>query len=233
MPAVLLNNTHRSIHHHLPNYSMPDLPKPTSDLPEQEEIIQQLTAQREEALAEYFAACQQRLKRIVNFRLDYRLGGRVSPSDVLQDTYVRAAQRIDSYLSKPSMPFFVWLRLELNQRLIELHRHHFGAGRRDVRREVSRKRHTSDATSMAIAAHIVAGLTSASQLVERAEQIEAVEKSLESMNELDREVIALRHFEELSNIETAEVLEISPSAASKRYLRALKKLREIFEQAQK
>ncbi|MEM7453191.1 MAG: sigma-70 family RNA polymerase sigma factor [Planctomycetota bacterium] len=200
-----------------------------SDLPDQQQIIEQLTAQREEALAEYFAACQQRLKRIVNFRLDYRLGGRVSESDVLQDTYVRAAKRIDSYLDKPSMPFFVWLRLELNQRMIELHRHHFGADRRDVRREVSGYRHDNDATSMAIAAHIVAGLTSASQLIERAEQIAAVEKSLEQMQDLDREVIALRHFEELTNIETAEVLGITPGAASKRYLRALKRLREIFE----
>ena len=60
---------------------------------------------------------------------------------------------------------------------------------------------------------------------------EVLEKSLADMNELDREVIALRHFEELSNIETAKILEIEPSAASKRYLRALKKLREIMETA--
>eukprot|EP01047_Picozoa_sp_COSAG01_P116989 COSAG01_NODE_45658_length_407_cov_1.305195_2_plen_80_part_01 len=80
---------------------------------------------------------------------------------------------------------------------------------------------------MALAAHIVAQLTSPSRLIERAEQISILEKTLAEMNELDREVIALRHFEELSNIETAEILAIEPSAASKRYLRALKKLREI------
>lgn len=80
-----------------------------------------------------------------------------------------------------------------------------------------------------MAAHLVGQMTSASQLLERAEQIEALQKSLEEMNEMDREVIALRHFEELSNVETAEILGIETSAASKRYLRALKRMREIFE----
>ena len=84
---------------------------------------------------------------------------------------------------------------------------------------------------MALAAHIVAQLTSPSRLMERAEQIAVLEKTLGGMNELDREVIALRHFEELSNIETARILEIEPAAASKRYLRALKRLRGIMESA--
>ena len=200
-------------------------------LPEQPEIIAQLRENREEALAKFFSLVRERLKPIVHFRLDYRLNGRVSESDVIQDTYVRAAQRIDSYLEKPTMPFFVWLRLEVQQQLIDIHRHHFGAEKRDIRREVAMAKPKSDQTSMAIAAHLVAQLTSVSQLFEKAEQIASVEKSLADMNELDREVIALRHFEELSNIETAEVLGIQPAAASKRYLRALKRLREIMEEA--
>ena len=203
-------------------------------LPEREVIVAALQEDREEALAKYFFAVEGRLKRIVNFRLDYRLGGRVSESDVIQETYVRAAKRIDSFLQKDDMPFFVWLRLEVSQKLHEIHRHHFGAEKRDVRKEIKLgQNNDSGRTSMALAAHIVAQLTSPSRLIERAEQIAILEKTLGEMNELDREVIALRHFEELSNIETAKSLGIEPAAASKRYLRALKRLREIMESARK
>ena len=204
----------------------------TDELPDQEKIIQQLQAGREEALADLFSLVRERLKRIVEFRLDYRLSGRVSQSDVIQDTYVRASQRIDSFLAKPDMPFFVWLRLEASQRLTEIHRFHFGANKRDVRREVklNKPENKNGATSMQLAAHIVAQMTSASKLFEKARQIEALEKTLGEMNDLDREVIALRHFEELSNVETAKILDIAPAAASKRYLRALTRLKEIMQQ---
>jgi RNA polymerase sigma-70 factor (ECF subfamily) len=202
-------------------------------LPEQNEILAALESEGEEALARFFEIAQPRLKRIVNFRLDYRLGGRVSESDVIQETYVRAAKRIDGYLKKDDMPFFVWLRLEVSQKLHEIHRLHFGAEKRDVRKEMKLGANNNDSgkTSMALAAHIVAQMSSPSRLVEKAEQIAFLEKTLNEMNEMDREVIALRHFEELSNIETAEILDIDPSAASKRYLRALKRLREIMQAA--
>ncbi len=201
-------------------------------LPDQAEIIQQLQQSKEEALADLYSLVRERLRRVIDFRLDYRLNGRVSHSDVLQDTYVRAAQRIESYLEKPDMPFFVWLRLEAQQRLHEIHRFHFGAEKRDVRREInlSAKEQQLGETSVQLAAHIVAQMTSASGLFQKAQQIDALEKTLSEMNKLDREVIALRHFEELSSIETAKVLEISPDAASKRYIRALKRLKEIMQQ---
>ena len=200
-------------------------------LPSEAEILEALRCGGEEALAEYFDLTRERLKRIIQFRLDYRLSGRVSESDVLQDTYVRAAQRVDRFLAQEDpMPFFVWLRLEIRQKLQEIHRFHFGAEKRDVRREFRPERLEQSAkTSMAMAAHMVAQMTSPSRLMERAEQITRLEGILNDMNELDREVIALRHFEELSNSETAEVLQIEPSAASKRYLRALKKLRDIMQ----
>ena len=202
----------------------------TDKLPEQEVLLRQLSTDREEALAKYFSIVRERLARVVAFRLDYRLSGRVSESDVLQDTYVRAAQRIESYLEKPDMPFFVWLRLEANQRLHEIHRQHFGAEKRDVRREVNlSQKPSANQTSLALAAHLVAQMTSASQIIERAEQISKLERTLNEMNELDREVIALRHFEELSNLETAKILDIEPAAASKRYIRALKRLKEIMD----
>ena len=204
----------------------------THELPEQSEIIQQLQSGREEALAELYLLVRERLRRVIDFRLDYRLGGRVSHSDVLQETYVRASQRIESYLQKPDMPFFVWLRLEANQRMLEIHRFHFGAEKRDIRREVKLqgKQEGQGNTSVQLAAHLVGQMTSASGVFEKARQIEALEKTLSEMNDTDREVIALRHFEELSNIEAAKVLGIAPEAASKRYIRALKRLKEIMQQ---
>ena len=203
----------------------------TPDLPQQQEIIQRLEQDREEALAELYQLVRERLRRVIDFRLDHRLTGRVSNSDVLQETYVRAAQRIDSYLEKPDMPFFVWLRLEANQRLQEIHRFHFGAEKRDIRREVKPiGKQGQGNTSVQLAAHIVAQMTSPSGVFQKAQQIDALEKTLSEMNDTDREVIALRHFEELSNIETAKVLGIEPEAASKRYIRALKRLKEIMQQ---
>lgn len=198
-------------------------------LPEQAEICQSLQIQREQALAKFFELVRPRLKRIVNFRLDYRLSGRVSESDIIQETYVRAAKHIDNFLTKGSLPFFVWLRMELHQMLQDTHRYHFDAGKRDARREqLFSQPGAGCQTSMAIAAHLIGRVSTPSRLVEKAEQIAMLQQTLEQLPELDREIIALRHFEELSNLETAEYLGIEPAAASKRYLRALKRLKEIM-----
>ena len=195
---------------------------------EQNDLLTDLKDGGEERFAEHFLNVKERLKKIAWFRLDGRLRGRVSESDVVQETYVRAAQRVARYLADPQVPFFVWLRAELHQKLVEIHRQHFNAAKRDIRLERQAPAATNDQTSIALAAQFAAQLTSASQVLERAEQIELLEKAIAGMNEMDREVIALRHFEELTNTETADVLGIETSAASKRYLRALKRIREIF-----
>ena len=197
-------------------------------------INRALRERGEEGLAEHFSAFQPRLKQIIRFRLDRRLLARVSESDVIQDTYVRAAKRIDHFLDQPDLPFFVWLRLEVQQKLHELHRFHLGAAKRDARAEVNLApaNHNHGQTSMCLAHHLAAQITSPSLVVQREEQLEFLKRALDEMNETDREVIALRHFEELSNVETAKVLGLQPSAASKRYLRALKRVGEILKEAQ-
>ena len=98
-----------------------------TSLPDQSQLIRDLRTGRDEVFAKFFEAARLRLRRIAAFRLDYRLRGRISESDILQETYVRAAQRIDRYLENPEMPFFVWLRMELQQKMIEVHRRHLGA----------------------------------------------------------------------------------------------------------
>lgn len=201
-------------------------------LPSTAEIVKALQQDREGALAHFFQVVRPRLRRIVRFRLDYRLSGRVADSDVLQEAYVRAAKHLDGFLARPEFPFFVWLRMELQQMLLDIHRHHLQTGKRDPRREISLAAPAAGCqTSLAMAAQLVGGLSTPSRLVERAEQLERLRLMLEELPELDREVIALRHFEELSNQETAEFLGIEPAAASKRYLRALKRLKQIIDAA--
>lgn len=197
---------------------------------ELDELVEsQMRSGSPDALAKAFSCYRERLKRIVQFRLDYRLAGRISDSDVIQEAYIAAATRLESFKTNEEMPAFLWLRLMVSQQLIDMHRQHVGAAKRDVRREVSLHAGPSPHTSMAIAAHLVGQLTAASKLIEKEESIEKLEKTLNEMDEVDREVIALRHFEELSNIETAKVLEIEPAAASKRYVRAMARLGELME----
>jgi RNA polymerase sigma-70 factor (ECF subfamily) len=127
------------------------------------------------------------------------------------------------------MPFFLWLRFITGQKLLELHRYHLGAQARDAGREVSLYRGSlPETTSAALAAQLLGHLTRPSEAAIRAETKVRLQEALNRMEPLEREVLALRHFEHLSNAETAQVLGIQESAASKRYLRALKRLKDIL-----
>jgi RNA polymerase sigma-70 factor (ECF subfamily) len=172
---------------------------------------------------------RQRLHRMVTFRLDQRLQGRIDPSDVLQDAYLEAWQALGSYMRQPAMPFFLWLRGIAGNKLRELHRHHLGTQMRDPRREVSiHGGGLSETTTAALAAQLLGNLTRASEEAVRAELKVRLQDALNTMEELDREVLALRHFEQLSPAETAGVLGIKEKAAGMRYVRALRRLREIL-----
>jgi RNA polymerase sigma-70 factor (ECF subfamily) len=172
---------------------------------------------------------RERLRRMVALRLDRRLQGRIDASDVIQEAYLEASARLAEYLKQPTMPFFLWLRFLTSQKLLELHRHHLGAQARDAGREVSLYRGALPGTSSAdLAAQLLGHLTRPSEAAIRAEMKIRLQDALNSMEPLDREVLALRHFEHLNNAEAAQTLGIQESAASKRYLRALKKLKEIL-----
>lgn len=191
--------------------------------------LERLNRGDSQALAELFAQHRDGLRRMVALRLDHRLNGRVSPSDVLQEAYIDALKRVPHYLARPELPFVGWLRLIVGQRLIEVHRQHLGAQARDARNEVPLQRgFWPGASSTCLAAHLVGHLTSPSQAAMRHESLALLEEALNRMDPLDREVLVLRHFEELSNNEVAELLGIQKAAASKRYVRALGRLKEIL-----
>src|SRR5229473_5410792 len=150
---------------------------------------------------------RERLRRMIAFRLDQRLQGRIDPSDVLQETYLQAWQHLAEYLRQPAMPFFLWLRGIAGNKLRELHRHHLGTQMRDAGREVSLHRGTlPETTSGALAAQLLGRVSRPSEAAMRAEIKIRLQEALNSMDPIDREVLALRHFEQLSPAETAQVL---------------------------
>lgn len=183
----------------------------------------------EDALAELFGMFRDRLWRIVNFRLDRRLRGRVDPDDVLQEAYLNAAARLDRFVHDASRSCFVWLRLIVSQTLIDIQRRHLGAQKRDARKDVSiHGGWDAASTSACLAFHLMGTLTTPSTAAMRGELSEQLDTALASMSDLDREILAVRHFEELSNREAALVLNITEQAASIRYIRALGRLKDVM-----
>jgi RNA polymerase sigma-70 factor (ECF subfamily) len=196
-----------------------------------DDLLRRARAGDAPALGALFAHYRDRLRKMVRLRLDRRVCGRLDPSDVLQEAYLDVARRFPEYAAAPAVPFYVWLRALTGQRLIDLHRQHLGAKMRDAGQEVALYRGALPQASSASLAHqLLAGLTSPTQAVVRAEMQLQLQEALNSMDSMDREVVVLRHFEELNNVETAAVLGIEPSAASKRYLRAIRRLKTILDQ---
>jgi RNA polymerase sigma-70 factor (ECF subfamily) len=194
-------------------------------------ILRGIAAGNGQALAEVFLLFRPRLKKMVTLRLDRRLQGRVDPSDVLQEAYLEIARRAPERASQPASSFFVWMRLETAEKLQEVHRRHLGTQMRDAGREISLSVHSlPEASSVTLAQFLLGRLTSPSEAAQRAEMQQRLSEVLNGMEPIDLEIVALRHFEELSNNETAEVLGISPQAASNRYIRAIKRLREELTQ---
>jgi RNA polymerase sigma-70 factor, ECF subfamily len=199
------------------------------DSTELQDGLRRLAAGDAQALAGLFARYRDRLRRMVKLRLDRRLQGRIDASDVLQEAYLNAAKRAAEYSANPTMPFFLWLRFLTGQRLLIVHRQHLGAKMRDAGQEVSLYRGAlPQASSLSLAAQLMGRLTSPSLAAVRAEMQLKLQEALNGMDALDREVLTLRHFEELSNTEVAAVLDLQKAAASNRYIRALKRLREVL-----
>ena len=203
----------------------------TSDSSESDTDLSRILAGDTSGWGALLARHERRLRRVVAFRIDPRLQGRVDPADVLQEVYLAAYQGLTEYRRQPGVSFFLWLRGIAHNKLLELHRHHLDTPMRDARREVSLYRGPlPEATSAALAAQLLGRLTRPSEAAIRAEAKVRLQEALNAMEPIDREVLALRHFEHLTNAESAAVLGTKESAAGKRYLRALERLREVVTQ---
>jgi RNA polymerase sigma-70 factor (ECF subfamily) len=199
------------------------------DADETELLLEQAAGGDAQSLGKLLTRHEDRLRRMVAFRLDQRLKGRIDVSDVIQDVYVAVAEHLQDYRKQENLPFFLWLRGVAGNKLRELHRHHLGTQMRDVGREVSLYQGViPEASSAALAAQLLGHNTRPSEAAIRAEAKIRLQDALNGMDLIDREVLSLRHFEQLTPRETAQVLGIKEKAAGMRYVRALRKLKEIL-----
>ena len=194
--------------------------------------LRELQLGGEKALARVLERHRNQLARMIEFRLDRRLLTRLDVDDVLQEAYLVQARRLDDYLQNPAVPVFVWLRTMTQQVIVDMQRRHLRAKKRDARLDVPLNRRAgAGSASVSIAARLAASLTSPSKAAVRADMRAHLQAALDEMEPIDGEVLALRHFEELSNNEVALILGLSAAAASNRYTRALKRLGQIMKEA--
>lgn len=182
-----------------------------------DELLRRTAGGDPAALDQMLVRHLERLRKMIARRLDQRLAARLDPSDVMQDVLAEAASRLPKYLRDRPIAFYPWLRQIAVERLIELHRHHVQAQRRSVGREETG---LADGSTDELAGRLAASTSSPSQHLMRQEAREQVRQALNRLPPDDREVLELRHVEQLSGAETAAVLGISPGAARVRHLRA-------------
>jgi RNA polymerase sigma-70 factor, ECF subfamily len=188
------------------------------ELPNTQELLARAAAGDGVAWGALLTTHQERLARIVAFRMDPRLRGRIDSMDVVQEAFVEASAHRADYFRAPAVPLFFWLRGVVSNKLLELHRHHLGTHMRDAKLERPLEAPCWSDDSAALCAHLTAGLTRPSVAAVRGEVRERLAEALATMAPTDREVLAMRHFEQLSNMEAAQVLGIQERAAAKRYL---------------
>jgi RNA polymerase sigma-70 factor, ECF subfamily len=178
------------------------------------------------AVDELFARHRPYLRRLVQVRLDPQLRPRVDASDVVQEAQLEAARRLQSYLQEPALPFRLWLRQLAYDRLLMLRRFHLGAARRSRDREVA----LPDRSSLLLARHLLAAGSTPSQRLDRQELARRVRQAVAQLPAIDREVLVMRTFEELSYEEVGYLLGVDPATARKRHGRALLRLHKALSE---
>ncbi|MFK7820248.1 MAG: sigma-70 family RNA polymerase sigma factor [Planctomycetaceae bacterium] len=191
-----------------------------------ERLLQQIAAGDTCAMTELLTEYRVALRRMIELRLDEHIQSRVDASDVIQETQIEVARRIDDFLTRRPMPVGLWLRKTAYQCLLKQRRHHVA----DMR-SVKNEERLPDRSSILLARHFLNRATP-SQAMMKAELIERVQAAINELPNIDRELILMRNYEELTNTEAAALVDLSPEAAGKRYTRALMKLRGIIKAAE-
>ena len=200
------------------------------DADKTQELLSQARAGQREAISELLDRHRDALRRMVALRMDRALQQRVDASDIVQDALIEANRRLQEYLKNPQLPFRLWLHQIARDRLIDAHRRHRVAARRSLDREQPlAARATLDHSTMDLAAQLCDRELTPAAAATRHEIERRFQAALEELEENDREVILLRHFEQLSNQETAQALGLSEPAAGMRYLRAVRRLRALLQ----
>ncbi len=172
------------------------------------------------------------VRRMVQLRLDQKIQKRIDVSDIVQDVFVEASRRLQDYLVDPRMQFHLWLRQIALDRIIDAHRRHRGSAKRSVDREIPLIAPAADDHStMELANQLRDPELTPAAAASRHEMTRLVEAAISKLDDTDGEVIMMRHYEQLSNQEVALALGLSEPAASMRYLRAMRRLRELLTEA--
>jgi RNA polymerase sigma-70 factor (ECF subfamily) len=200
----------------------------STNSPETQRLLDQAKQGESSAVDQLLDQHRTSLRRMIDLRLDPALGRRVDASDIVQDVLLEASKRLADYVKNPAMPFHLWLRHIAKDHIIDMHRKHRLAQRRSIDKEQSIRPALADQSSMDLAAQFIdQELTPASAAI-RQELQRRLEGAVAEMDEDDREMILMRHFEQLSNQEVATELGLSEAAASMRYLRAIRRLRTLL-----
>lgn len=195
---------------------------------ERNELVARARSGEKNALLALFAREEPRIRRMIELRLEPSLRRRIDSADVVQETWIDAAARFEGWREQHALPFHVWLRLVAAEALARVHRRHLGTHKRDAMREVRGDSRPS-ISAAALAEEFVTSQTTPTQAARREEVRSRVLEALADLDEIDREIVALRHFEGLSNEEAAAELAIEPAAASKRFVRALLRMRPALK----
>lgn len=193
------------------------------------ELLEQAKAGDPAAVERLLGGFREPLRRVIDLRLDPVLARRVDASDIVQDVLLEANQRLTEYLRSPAMPFHLWLRHLAQDRIIDTHRRHRQAQRRSIDKEqpIQRPAWAEESSIQLVAQLVDAERTPASAAIQHELQ-RRLDTALEELDEPDRDIILMRHHEQLSNQDVAATLGLTEAAASMRYLRAIRKLRAIL-----
>jgi len=168
------------------------------------------------------------LRNMIRARMDQKLARRVDASDVVQDVLLEASQRLSDYIRDPKLPFGIWLRQMAQDRIIDLHRRHRVARRRSLDREQQRPAAFADKSSLELLDQLRDPELTPAAATLRKELHQRFVEAIDQLEDEDREILLMRHFEQLTNSEAAELLGLSQPAAGMRHLRALRRLREVL-----
>jgi RNA polymerase sigma-70 factor, ECF subfamily len=194
-----------------------------------QELLADARAGDDAAVDRLLARHRGAVRKMVQLRMDPMLARRVDASDIAQDVLVEAHRRLKQYLKNPQLPFHLWLRQMAKDRLIDAHRRHRVAARRSLDREQPLEvRLPRDQSTRNIAVQLCDGQLTPAAAARWRELKRRFEDACRELEPQDQEIVVMRHFEQLSNSEVAAALKLSPQAASMRYLRAMRRLRELL-----
>jgi RNA polymerase sigma-70 factor (ECF subfamily) len=198
------------------------------DSPITQELLTKAKQGEPEAVDQLLARHREPVRRMIDMRLDKAIARRVDASDIAQEVLLEASRRLRDFLNKPDLPFHLWLRHIARDHIIDAHRRHRKAQRRTVDREQAMHAAQADRSSVELIAELIDRELTPATAALRKELQSRFQTVLAELEEDDREIILMRHFEQLSNQEVAAALKLTEPAASMRHLRALRKLRELL-----